>query len=497
MNRSRTRKLPLYVKAAPLLLALFIIALPLLDPLMRARFVNTVLISGGVPWLIVLLAVGAAVYSAFKLERSAPAVAALVIGVMALVGYGQWRTWNQVTYYAATITASEEKVPTFKERAPHSVAKRQATSNLSGINGQVGNTSYLADSDQYTTLVDRKGLFNPGYTAIISQNIALTGQATGKPCLVDDGARDRMDGWFGNSLTRAIAAESTTYVANKSDAWGYCDTVDGEPVPKVVVPLTKLQGWLRPVHVPAGVAVYDGSTGDLQIHDEINAGELPGPAVGLSYSERVNDSLKSFGGSYWSTLMGQTGLTDVVKDDDDPNSGNSTNFSLAYKEADGSVFVSPFTSRASSRSIDAVSVLESGQVKAGEPAAATLHRLDLARQSNAATADKIKADFSDLPGWATGLEIMEVIPVSSDEWAASIGLNQNVVYRVMIKADGSSCLEDALGEPIRCTGEPTAGAPSESAPGSGSAELSGMTNEQLAQMQQDVTNEVLRRLSGK
>lgn len=497
MNRSRNRKLPLYAKAAPFLLALVIVALPLLDPLMRARFVNTVLISGGVPWLIVLLTAGAAGFFAFALERTAPAIAALLIGVMALVGYGQWRTWNQVTYYASTISTSDEEVPTFKERAPHSVAKRQATSNLSGINGQVGNTGYLADSDQYTTLVDRKGLMNPGYTAIISQNIALTGQATGKPCLVDDGARDRMDGWFGNSLTREIAAEGTTYIASKSDAWGYCDTVDGEPVPKVVVPLTKLKGWLAPVHVPAGVAVYDGSTGDLEIMDEVKAGELPGPAVGLSHSERVNDSLKSFGGSYWSTLMSQTGLTDDVKDEDDPNTGNSTNFSLAYKEADGSVFVSPFTSRASSRSIDAVSVLESGHVKAGEPATATLHRLDQARQSNAATADKIKADFSDLPGWATGLEIMEVIPVSSDEWAASIGLNQNVVYRVMIKADGSSCLGDALGEPIRCTGDAAAGTPADSAPATGAADLTGMTNEQLAQMQQDVTNEVLKRLNSK
>lgn len=123
---------------------------------------------------------------------------------------------------------------------------------------------------------------------------------------------------------------------------------------------------------------------------------------------------------------------------------------LSRRGAAGSVYVSRFTFRASSRSLEDV-VVESGHLIDGEAATAVLYRLAQPRQSNAATADKIKADFSDLNGWATGLSVQEIIPVSGDEWVASIGLIQNVVHRVLVKADGSSCLANATGETIRGT----------------------------------------------
>ena len=49
-------------------------------------------------------------------------------------------------------------------------------------------------------------------------------------------AGKRMDGWFGNSLTRAIAEKDSMLIAKKDDAWGYCD---GD-TPKVVVPFRML-----------------------------------------------------------------------------------------------------------------------------------------------------------------------------------------------------------------------------------------------------------------
>jgi hypothetical protein len=145
--------------------------------------------------------------------------------------------------------------------------------------------------------VERKGNFNPGYAAIINQTIALTGQATGKPCLFDEkNASQRMDGWFGNSLTRAIAAKDSMLIAKKDDAWGYCD---GD-APKVVVPVTKLSRWINPIHVPTGVAIYDGHTGNVEIRSEVKAGDLPGPVIALSYVQRVNASLATHNGDWWS-----------------------------------------------------------------------------------------------------------------------------------------------------------------------------------------------------
>ncbi|MET4144128.1 hypothetical protein [Arthrobacter sp. UYCo732] len=476
-----------------------VLGLPLLDPLTRARFWNGWVVEWGFPLLLLILII-AAVSIAWALERVGVAVLIGVLGVAGLIGYGNARSYSQLTSYAATVQDSNDPMPTLKERAPFLVAERQASSNLSGINGQISATDYLADSNHYSTLVDRKGIGNPGYAAIINQTIALTGQAAGKPCLFDEGkASQRMDGWFGNSLTRAIAGQDALLIAKKDDAWGYCD---GD-TPKIVVPVTKLDGWLNPVHVPAGVAIYDGKTGQVELRDKVEAGELPGPAVGLSYVHRINESMATRDGDWWSMLMGQSGLTDEVKDSNDPNKDNSSAFSLAYKDRSGSVYASPFTSRASSQSIEDVALLESGHVKAGERPAVTLYHLEVPRQSNGATADKIKADFSDLSGWATGLAVMEVIPVSHNEWAASIGLNQNVAYRVLVKSDGSSCLTKD-GATVRCIdadGKTVGATPDASAeagqPAAGPGEIGGLSNEELAKLQNAVTAEVLKRLGQK
>ncbi|HEX9088370.1 MAG TPA: hypothetical protein VF867_12685 [Arthrobacter sp.] len=480
---------------------LAIIGLPLLDPLTRARFINGWVIQGGFPLLLVVLIVAGAAVAVFK-ERLGVAILIGVLGVVGLIGYGNARAYNTALAYASTVHVSNDPMPTLKERAPFLVAERQASSNLSGINGQIGATDYLADSNHYSTLVDRKGPFNPGYAAIINQSIELTGQASGKPCLFDEkNAGQRMDGMFGNSLTRDIASKDSMLIAKKDDAWGYCD---GD-APKIVVPVTKLNGWITPVEVPAGVAIYDGKTGNLEIRSDIKAGDLPGPAVGVSYVKLVNASMATLNGDWWSMVTGQSGITDEVKDSNDPNKDNHSEFSLALKGAPGSVYASPFTSRASSRAIEDIALLESGHVKAGESPKVTLYHLENPRQSNAATADKIKADYSSLNGWATGLSVQEVIPVSHDEWAASIGLNQNVVYRVLVKSDGSSCLTNADGAPIRCidasgktagaNGAPATDAGSGAAPTGAAAQVGSLSNEDLGKLQDAVTKEVLKRLS--
>src|SRR5690606_14008663 len=118
--------------------------------------------------------------------------------------------------------------------------------------------------------------------------------------------------------------------------------------------------------------------------------------------------------------------------------GSHSNFSLSYGENQYGFF-SPFTSRASSRTIDDVAVLDASQVTAGIQASAKLYHLQTPRQSNAATADRIKADYSNLNDWATGMAVMEIVPGGEGIWHASVGQKQNVNYRLQLNADGSSC----------------------------------------------------------
>lgn len=497
MRTSTLKKPTPPTKRDALILSIVVIAvfsLPLLDPLTRARFVNDFVITWGFPILLLAIVAGATYIAYTKATSWVVPVAIAAIGLAGVIGYGTVRAYSTALVYASTVQDSTEGMPALKERAPYVVAERQASSNLSGINGQISGTDYLADSNHYSTLVDRKGVGNPGYVAIINQTIQLTGQAAGQPCLFDENAAQRMDGWFGNSLTRAIAAQDSLLIAVKGDAWGYCD---GD-TPKIVVPVTKLNGWINPVHIPAGVAIYDGKTGAVEIRDEVKAGELPGPVIGLSYVERVNASLATRGGDWWSMVQNQSGISDELKDSNDPNKDNASSFSLAKKDQPGSVYASPFTSRASSRSIEHVALLESGHVKAGQSPSVSLYQLEKPRQSNSATADKLKADYSTV-AWSTGLAVQEIIPVSHDTWAASIGLNQNVVYRVLVKDDGSSCLMQD-GKTIRCVdagGQPAGSTDEGGTSPAATSELGALSNEDLAKLQSAVTAEVLKRLNQK
>lgn len=481
------------IPAGVVLAVLAVIAVGLLfilDPLARARFVN-----GAIVWFIPLaiLAISGivALYGVIA-DRAAPLIAGILIGIVGLIGFSIHRDWQTHLSYAATVEETSDPVPDFDDRAPHQVAARQATSSLSGINGTPARTAYLPGDDLYTTLVEKPGLMNPGYTALVSQDIALTGQAKGSTCRFSDRANDRIGGFFGYSLQREIAGIDSRLIVSPGDAYGYCD---GD-TPMVAVPVTKLHGWIVPIHKPAGVALYNGKTGETELLEGKDTAKLPGGAIGLRYSERVNESMKTWGGTWWSTTMKQTGLTDQPKDEDDPNALNATNFALraGYYTA----FASPLTSAASSVTVDAVLVMDSSIAEAGKAPVATMHRLATPRSSNAATADRVKAEFADL-AWSSGIFIQEIVPAADGEWAASIGLNQNITHRVLIKDDGSSCLQDARGNVVRCSDDAPAqqgssGSPEGAAPVAVPDDISKLSDAELQKLLETVTAEVFNRL---
>lgn len=423
-----------------------------------------------------------------------------IAGVLVLLGAGGMilQNWDRATTLRDTVVVATEPLPAMGMRAPFLVAERQASSNLSGTVGHIGETDYLPATDTYSTLVNRPGPLNPGYEAIVSQQLALTGNAESTMCHFSAEANKRMGGYFGHSITRAIAARDHMLIAKEKDAWGYCD----EKKPYLVVPLTKLHNWFSPIDIPAGVAVYDGITGNLEILDSVEPGQLPGPVISMSQAQRVNASMATFGGTWWSTLISQSGLTDQPKDEDDTNFANASNFSLAVGADKHQGYVSPFTSRASSRTIDRVAVLDSSRVTAGTQAQASLYTLAIPRQSNAATADGIKSTYASMPGWAAGMAVMEIVPGGGSEvWQASIGQKQNVNYRVELLADGTSCLLTAVGERLSCsdgagtTTVVTGTTESPDTPIKTDSDPAKLTDKQLIELHEAIVDEMHRRLN--
>lgn len=432
---------------------------------------------------------------------------ATVVAVLGLVGFGFFTSYLEARQYAEHTQVSNKSVPTFGERAPFVVAAAQAPGSLGDLRTDgIEDTSYLPAQDKYSSLATAKGWLS-GYAGVLEQDIDLTGQATSSICKFSPKAGDRLDGWFSHSLEREIAHHKIGYRISTTDAYGACIQLDGKTTPVVIVPLKELQGWFPSIEVPAGVAVYNGLTGEVTVRDNVKAGELPGTVFPLSLSERLRDGTGATG-SFLDYAFGRVGYSDTSADDSDPNGGNRADFGLATKDGLNPSYVTPLTMQGRAVAVSAIGMVDAGTVTAGELNTYEVRTLPATRKANSAVRDRIKTDYSDLPDWASGLQVFEIAPVSTDTWVASLGQKQNVAYRVLIKANGDSCLQSADGTNIRC-GRATAvggnGPGVALAPTTGSTpvqvpvdgKLSKLTDAELAKLQQQLANEVARRLTSK
>ena len=506
-------------------------ALLLIDDLTRTAFGNFV--QGNAFWLVWLLPVIVAfgvslalypgdrpyssswdrdlVADARYARRATQSNRAWIITILVTVlAVGMWIYQGVVHGYQvrkailSSVQVTDDTAPTFKERAAFDVANAQAQGNLGDVVGEIVDVTYAPDKDTYGALVERPGFFT-GYAAVETQTVRKTGQATADICKFDTSkATARLGGVFGSNLERQIAHVRSGLIVTASDAYGVC--VEGN-TPMVVVPLKNHRGWFPAIEVPAGVATYNGLTGEVRVYDDVKVGDLPGPVFPISLAQDLRESTAAMG-SFWDYKKSRSGYTDTSRDEKDPNADNRSEFSLAT--TDGvPAYVSPLTSRRGSTSITAIGVVQGGSVTKGRFNQLVVHKLDPVRKANSAVADKLRTDYADLPGWSNGLRIFEIAPVSSTEWVASLGREQNVSYRVRIKADGTSCLENADGTKIRCggvsdiagngpgvamapNGTTVAGSPV-AVPADG--QLSKLSDADLAKLQQQLANEVARRLT--
>ncbi|MFJ6783088.1 hypothetical protein [Streptomyces yangpuensis] len=429
-------------------------------------------------------------------------VSAVVLGVGWLV-YG---AYLQDRAYMATAQIVTDPVPALSARSPYVVGKAQAAPHLGDVTGEIADITYLPDSDRFGTLVERRGWL-AGYEVGLVQEVPLGGSGRSQVrCPFDlEKADARISGWFTHNLGRKISSLKRWVRFEADDAYVTCS--DGTPV--VVVPLKRQTGLFVVTERPAGVALYDGRTGKLTVTTDTSA--VPGPSYPLSLAARQREGTAAVGGfsDWWFERSGWDASEDGA------NEGNESEFTLRYGDTSaggaGSAYVTPLTPQGEASSVVAVSTVPTRH-QGGGLAPMTVHRLDPAWSSPKALVALIKAEYRDVCCYNDD-QVFEVVPTGGSTWTATVGSEQNIRFRVEGRGpvDGreATCLKAADGALIRCA-YAAPGSPEEqelkrreqqkqqeeAAKGSGGApgDLTGLSDDQLAELQRRLGDEFLRRL---
>lgn len=423
-----------------------------------------------------------------------------LVGLAGFFGTAIYGSYLADKAYLAEVEISDAKLPSFDERTAWEVARNRVASDKGDLVGAVGTPTYLPEEQVFTTLVNGNP-FTAGYAGVVEQTLGADGSTSARTCQFGDGTGKngyRLGGKFDGSLAREIAHQQRHLVIDDEDAYGYCD---GDTA-VAVVPLKKQTGFYPVTLVPAGVAVYTAEDGVKLVDDPAEAG-IPGPVYPDSLAARQREALKAHDSTLWTWLRGRAGFEEATTDGD-PNSENPTEFKL--NTADGSVYVTPMTTRPKQdqAKISSYGMVEADQVTLGKRNQLVLHTVpsEDRREANGVVVDNLKSFYSDADfGWAQGLKVFEMVPVSANEWVASLGFEKSVKFRVRLAADGSSCLEDAHGHVVRCvdeTGMVVNDASEDADEDTGkvpTGELSQLSDADLAALQKAVTNELVRRLN--
>ncbi|WP_428962182.1 hypothetical protein [Micromonospora fluostatini] len=360
-----------------------------------------------------------------------------LIGAIVAVGWITHTQYQQDRTLTGTLTVTTDPVPDLAGRTPFQVAQAQARASLPD-GGDIVSDAHLPDQDRHASLITRRGML-AGYSTVLT----IGGQGTAEQCEFDRERADaRAGGLFAHNLGRQISTHQRWVRFAADDIYAYCD----RDRPVVVVPLKRQTGILVVTEKPAGVALYDGKTGELTITTDTTG--VPGPSYPLSLAAQQRAATTGIG-SFTDWLFRRTGWE---LPDDDVNSANTAEYTLTTTGSGRPAYVTPMTARGSATAISAITTLP-----ARHPglrlAPLTVHRLDPAWVSPTAIVDRIRADYQDLPNWHT-ITIYEVIPAGRDRWTATLGTGQTILYRATgtgtLTGDTPTCLHHTDGTILRC-----------------------------------------------
>lgn len=373
----------------------------------------------------------------------------VLLTIVGAVGLFVWLfvyNYAQDTVYAESIRVIDDPVQEFEQRIPFSVSAAQVRSNLGDIPGDTQETMYVPDDESFSTLVEKRGSFT-GYQTLLEQQISVTGRNVPAKCDFTAVADRRFGGLFSHSLGRLINTEQRWVSWDQSDAYGWCDD---EGTPLVIVPLVEQEGVLIVTEKPAGVAIYNGRTGDLTIRSDAEG--IPGPSYPLSLAAVQRESSVALNG-FWDWFFNRAGW-EQPDEADSINSGNDSEFVLAGVGG-GEFFVTPQSGRGSATAISVFTVVDAN-LRGPELAPLTVHRLGGSErpvwQSATAITDRIRANFGDVFANQRESSIYELAPTGPNTFVATIGTPQNILYRVTGRGDLTQdpCLVGLDGVVLRC-----------------------------------------------
>lgn len=487
--RGGTRRTRVGVAAA----AAALLALLLLDRLVLNAALTFVRMMGvALPLIGLVLVLGAYARVADRLPM--PAVRAVqvvgvVIGLSATtLAFGNGYLRDAAIYNASAHTVTGQAVADYDQRAPFTVARARAASQVTS-NGTLNDTTYLADRGTFGTAVAAQGAF-AGYAQVVEQSIDLdTGTIETTSCEFDRSrAAMRLGGLLRHSLDRQIIAAAgygTTF--DPGDSYAYCD---GDR-PVVVVPLTRYTGLVGPHRVPAGVALYDGHTGQVTVDRDPT--DVPGPVYPLSLAEQQRQSLHTADG-WWRYMVGQAGYALPASPSPDGGEGNVSEYNLALADGSGAEYVSSLVPLQDGTRVVAVAAVPSTHVTAGElnPLTVTVLTPGQQRDADVTVAQQVRNTYQSL-GWASGLEVFEVAPVGDHLWAVTIGYTQELAYRVLYDSQAEQMTITTVGGATPPAGDTDSGSGDT---GGAPQDLGALTDTELADLLERVTDEVAERMRG-
>jgi hypothetical protein len=461
-----------------------------------------------IPLLVVAVLAFAAASAADNGNRAGAGGFSLLAVVAFLGACGFWvlHSYAQESTYVASVKVVNDPVPALAYRPPFNVAEAQARPDLGDINGDTGTTTYLPDRKEFTTPVNWRGSFT-GYETLLEQHVSDTGRNTHQTCEFSRGVADRrFGGLFSHSLGRLINSQARFVNWDDGDVYAYCDP---QGTPQVVVPLKAQSGLFVVTEHPAGVAVYNGRTGDLSIvTDPAQIAKIPGPTYPLSIAAAQRESTGAIHGlsDWWWNRAGW----ELPDDIHDINSGNVSDYVLGTADKGQPLYVSLLTGRGSASAISAISTVDARQTGDGL-APVVVHHTNPSWLAPASVLDRVHANFGDVFMAQPQARVFELAPLDGNRWVATIGLPQNLLYRVTGVGDLSTdaCLVKLTGEQLRCGGATNLngsgpgvaigqlpGAPA-SAPAPASSDMKGLTAPQLVDLINRASQELATRTGGK
>ena len=398
------------------------------------------------------------------------------IGIGSDVGIGNiWSAFNRADHerrieFVAELNEVEAARPSYDERIALDQAEFQIRRSLAGVVGDFSSPTRVGEEwcSYISTAAEIRNRWTESVVCV--DDAGLVRRASFPAATVPSVGLGFRQSEVSNVVAQVAGSDA---LFSSDDIYGYITEVDGEEVPRLVVPIGDRRGFdlSKPV-LPDGAVVFgvdDDGNYQVSVLDAVEAGDHPGPVAGLAIAERIRESVNDSYGFLVSerpsrsplSLQGtvevggdETEVGEALVDESDPNFSNPTEFVLTR---DGVPYaVTPLTSFGSASTITAYLEVRLDTIVNGEAPEATLYRLPEPEAANTTLENTIRVLYGqDL---AEADRIYEVTPAESGTSRITIGREDQVRFVARSETSiasgeltGEICVESRTGLDLDCS----------------------------------------------